>query len=230
MNNPVFGRSKLGLLQPLADLELPITVNEKIGQSVHPECNTNLSNFGAVSEFLSVPFKDDEVSAAEYADLNADDKRKRDMIAGHWLSGRALYSERPNTSFYQSYFLFDVVDWQRDEFEELIQNFLIPGGIAVIVHSLRGHTANKPKARMIFPLFEPIPLADAYLAQPELPELLCHLEMSGRVVGECLSEVDRQFELPSISRDEEYLFYAVDGAPIFADSILDMLNDGCLHP
>ncbi len=230
MNKSVFKSAKQGLSRRLADLELPITVKYGHDQHQYAGLASNLYTFGAVAKFLSTPFADEEISVAEYSKLNVAAKRKREKYAGHWLPGRWQSCENGVTTFMQSYFVFDAVGWKRDDFEEFIRTSVTPGGIAMVVHSLRGHTKDKPKARMIFPLFEPIPLSDAYLAQPEVPELLCHLELSGRVVGECLSDVDRPLELPSVSYDEDYLFHAVDGAPIFADSILEMLNDGCLLP
>jgi len=38
-------------------------------------------------------------------------------------------------------------------------------------------------------------------------------------------DVDRPLALPSISEGEEFWFQAVDGAPIFADSFIDELED-----
>lgn len=85
---------------------------------------------------------------------------------------------------------------------------------------------SNPRVRIIYPLFTPISLAEAYLAQPKVPELLCHLGLSGRVVGERFSEVDRSLELPNVSCDEDCWFRTTEGTPIFADTILEMLSDG----
>lgn len=226
MNNSAFNGSEIALSKPLAGLELPITVSPSKDFRETFDRESEPVTFGQVAKFLSVPFRDEGMTAEEFSKLTPEDKRKRDGVAGHWLPGRARSSKDLISNYSQSFFVFDVLDWRREEFEELIRICLIPDAFAVIMHSLRGHTPDNPRVRIIYPLFTPISLAEAYLAQPKVPELLCHLGLSGRVVGERLSEVDRSLELPNVSWDEDYWFRTIEGTPIFADTILEMLSDG----
>ncbi len=158
-----------GLSERLASLQLPITIkaSEKVSQS--RKLNSALDTFGKVAAFLSTLFVDEAMSAEEYQNLDDTGKRSRDMVAGHWLPGCAR-DKRCNTpkGFFHSYFVFDLIDFGRAEIDSIRFDGFVGGITAVLMHTLRGHTADNPKVRIIFPMFEPISLLDAYFLQPEL--------------------------------------------------------------
>jgi hypothetical protein len=216
-----------GLSARLAGLELPITIKASHRSVQVEKYQSTLTTFGEVATFLSTPYVDDAISGEDYQNLDDADKHMQDMVAGSWRPGRIRNRFSPNkpSNFLQSYFVFDLIDFEPEEIDSLRTKGFPPGFGAVLMHTLRGHTTNNPKVRIIFPMFESITLLDAYFVQPEVLEYYCHLNLEGRVVGECIMDVDRPLALPSISEGEEFWFLAVDGAPIFADSIIDELED-----
>jgi hypothetical protein len=227
MRNQHSNSSVLGLSEHLANLELPITIQAPKKVVRNQNLSSTPDTFGEVATFLSTPFVDDAISTDEYQNLDDAEKHIRDMAVGYWLPGRYRdkKSRKRPSEFLQSYFVFDLIDCEPAEFVSMQTLGILDGYGAVLMHSLRGHTADKPKVRLIFPMFEPISLLEAYFVQPEVPGLYCHLNLEGRVVGESLMDVDRPLALPSISEGEEFWFQAADGAPFFADSIIDELED-----
>jgi hypothetical protein len=215
--------SEFGLSERLAGLDVLTTVHAADQPENTDRFKSGPRNFGELATFLSEPVVDDALSAEQYRAMTDVEKRKRDMELGFWLPGRAIDTDsRPNQrAFMQSLFVFDLIGFEPQEIEFIRTRAFGGGFIAALMHTLRGHSAEKPKVRIIFPLFEPISLADAYLTQPELPERLSHINLAGRVIGESLLDVDRPLAIPMISQGEMFWFQAFDGAPIFADNFME---------
>lgn len=214
---------QFGLSERLAGLDVLTTVHAADQPGNTDRFKSGPRNLGELATFLSEPVVDDALSAEQYRAMTDVEKRKRDMEFGFWLPRRAIDTDsRPDQpEFMQSLFVFDLIGFEPQEIEYIRTRAFGGGFIAALMHTLRGHLAEEPKLRIIFPLFEPISLAEAYLTQPELPERLCEINLAGRVIGESLLDVDRPLAIPTISQGETFWFQAFDGAPIFADSLME---------
>ena len=100
---------------------------------------------------------DDAISTDEYQNLDDAEKHIRDMAVGYWLPGRYRdkKSRKRPSEFLQSYFVFDLVDYEPEEIDNMRTKGFLPGFGASLMHTLRGHTVEKPKVRLILPMFEP---------------------------------------------------------------------------
>lgn len=217
---------QFGLSNRLARLEVPITMYATDRQESVGVAKTDSYTFGDLVALVSEPLVDAAVSAEEYRAMTDVERRERDMELGSWLAGQAVDTHLNDGQlvFMQSSLVFDLIDLEPQEFEDFRTGAFGRGFIAALMHSLRGHTGEKNRIRVILPLFEPISLSDANLIRPALSECLGDLGLYGRVMEEGLTHLDRRLALPAVSQGDAFWFQAFDGPPIFADSFIGSVS------
>lgn len=226
MHKQLAAPPQFGLSNCLAALEAPVTMHATDRQESVGVAKTDFYTFGDLAALVSEPLIDAAVSAEAYRAMTDVEKHERDMELGSWLAGQAVdtHVNDGQLVFMQSLLVFDLVDLEPQEFEDFRTGAFGVGSIAALMHSLRGHTGEKNRIRVILPLFEPISLSDANLIRPDLSECLGDLGLSGRVIEEGLTHLDRRLALPAVSQGDAFWFQAFDGPPIFPDSFIESVS------
>lgn len=176
------------------------------------------SEWSEIVELFRNPVRN-KITTEQYEALTPE-KRQRYKNTGLFFGGRCKGGQRKDETVESRTIvnldIDDNGDWIRDElmlFGEITQF----SGMQYLVHSTRSHSPDKAKYRILIPLSREVSPAEYVPVALAIAE---RLDSTMRSAAAESFTVAQGMYFPSVSSDQEYEFFSIDGSPFDPDEAL----------